>query len=521
MHVNYYFLKKLAQELTEVIVSKKITCIFSQEKDELIIGFGGFSDEVFLKIMVSPVFSGIQVVPNFERAKRNSVDLMSELIHKQVLSISCLENERSLVVEIEEAHSVLIKFHGNRPNIIHFQANEPIYVFNSHLKTDFSIRIEELPKKIEQTHVAFEDLKGEYKKLFPTFGKEGQIYLEEVKHFSELTKMDEKWMVVDELRNQLENTPLFYVTRLSTGMVHLTLMPFGEILQTCKSAIEATNAFISLYQRTFTLDKEKNEWIRKLEREIKQASQYIEQSYLRLETLHDATSLEEIGHILMANLHQIETGITEVELIDFYRDKNIKIKLKKELSPQKNAENYYRKAKNERVEIEKIEENIAYKERFLEQLKVRLAVIQDIETVRELRAFVKKEGMVQAANLKPEVAELFKKYHFEGFDILVGKNAKNNDLLIQKYSFREDLWLHARDAQGSHVLIKHQAGKKIPVSVIEKAASIAAYYSKLRTEKLASVIYTPKKYVRKVKGLPDGAVILDKEQVILVEPHPN
>lgn len=521
MHVNYYFLRKLSDELTKSVVSKKILSIFSQEKDELIMGFGEISEEIFLKIMVSPAFSGIQVVPNFERAKRNSVDLMSELVDKKVVSITCLENERSLVLGIEEGHEVLIKFHGNRPNIIHFQGNEPIYVFNSHLKTDFSIRISDLPKKIEQTRAAFEDLKGEYKKLFPTFGKEGQIYLEEVKYFSGLVEIDEKWQVVDTLRNELENTSHFYVTRLSTGMVHLTLMPFGEILQTFDSAIQATNTFISFYQRTFTLDKEKNEWIRKLEREIKQVSQYIEQSYLRLETLHDATSLEEIGHILMANLHQIEAGITEVELVDFYRDKNIKIKLKKELSPQKNAENYYRKAKNERVEIEKIEENIAYKERLLVQLKERVAIIQDIETVRELRTFVKKEGMVQVANLKPEVAELFKKYHFEGFDILVGKNAKNNDLLIQKYSFREDLWLHARDAQGSHVLIKHQAGKKIPVSVIEKAASIAAYYSKLRTEKLASVIYTPKKYVRKVKGLADGAVILDKEQVILVEPQPN
>lgn len=519
MHVNYYFLRKLSDELNKIIVSQKILSVFSQEKDELIIGFGDISEEIFLKIMVSPMFSGIQVIPNFERAKRNSVDLMAELIGKKVSSLICLRNERSLVFGLENGHEVLIKFHGNRPNIIHFLANEPLYVFNSHLKTDFQLRISDLPKEIEQTRSAFEQVQGQYRKLFPTFGKEGQLYLEEEKHFSTLVQTDKQWDVVDSLRSELENTNQFYITRLSTGMIHLTLMSFGDILQTCNSAIEATNAFISLYQRTFTLDKEKSEWVRKLEREIKQVKQYIVQNYLRLETLHDATSLEEIGHILMANLHQIQAGITEVELMDFYRDKTIKIKLKKELTPQKNAENYYRKAKNERVEIEKIEENIAHKEGYLLQLNERLEKIHEIDSVRELRAFVKKEGMVQAAHIKPEVAELFKKYHFEGFDILVGKNAKNNDLLIQKYSFREDLWLHARDAQGSHVLIKYQAGKKFSVSVIEKAASLAAYYSKLRTEKLASVIYTPKKYVRKVKGLADGAVILDKEQVILVEPQ--
>ena len=112
-------------------------------------------------------------------------------------------------------------------------------------------------------------------------------------------------------------------------------------------------------------------------------------------------------------------------------------------------------------------------------------------------------------------------YHeFEksGFKIWVGKNAESNDTLTLKLSFKEDLWLHAKDVAGSHVLIKYQSGKKFPKDVIERAAQLAAYNSKRKTETLAPVVYTPKKYVRKRKGDPPGMVVVERETVIMVEP---
>jgi predicted ribosome quality control (RQC) complex YloA/Tae2 family protein len=91
-------------------------------------------------------------------------------------------------------------------------------------------------------------------------------------------------------------------------------------------------------------------------------------------------------------------------------------------------------------------------------------------------------------------------------------------LLTQRYARKEDLWLHARDVSGSHVIIRRQAGKKYPIPVIEKAAALAAYHSKRRTDTLCPVIVTPKKYVRKTRDLLEGQVIIDKEEVIMIEP---
>ena len=112
----------------------------------------------------------------------------------------------------------------------------------------------------------------------------------------------------------------------------------------------------------------------------------------------------------------------------------------------------------------------------------------------------------------------YHEFEYHGFKIWVGKNAVSNDQLTFKHSYKEDLWLHVRDVAGSHVIIKYQSGKPFPKNVIERAAQLAAYNSKRKNDSLCPVAYTPRKYVRKRKGDPAGAVIVEREEVIMVEP---
>ena len=104
------------------------------------------------------------------------------------------------------------------------------------------------------------------------------------------------------------------------------------------------------------------------------------------------------------------------------------------------------------------------------------------------------------------------------FDIFVGKGGKNNDELSFKFASKEDLWLHVKDVPGSHVIIRHRAGKTIPITVLEYAAGLAAFYSKKKNDTLVPVQYTPRKYIRKRKGDPAGLVVVDREEVIMIEP---
>ncbi len=106
-----------------------------------------------------------------------------------------------------------------------------------------------------------------------------------------------------------------------------------------------------------------------------------------------------------------------------------------------------------------------------------------------------------------------------GFEVLVGKNSSNNDLLTMKYARPNDLWFHARGAGGSHVLLKVGSAKGEPGrKAKEQAAALAAYYSKMRNATIVPVAMTEKKYVRKPKGAPAGTVVLDREKVMFARP---
>ncbi len=554
MQNNYYFLRQLTKQLKTKIVGLKLMECFSQEKDEMVLGFAAARGknrnykEFYIKAVILPDFSCLYFTDKFERARRNSVDLLEQLMDLEVTGVRQFLNERCFAIEFEQDFSIVFKMYGTRSNIILLHNQEVIELFHSRIVSDKNLIISQLDRPIDQSHERFMQEKGDYKKLFPTFGKvvngspsptlrpveppdgEGKKPIEPPKGKGEKTDAVSPsprggvgggawtWEYIQEIVSQLEN-PRYYLVRWE-HQLHLSLLPVGEIMQEFEQPMEAMNAFYIAYNKVNTLDDEKVEVLRKLTKEKKQTDAYLQSTYLRMESLDSDIKNEEIGHIIMANLHQIAERAERVELFDFYRDNTIVIKLRSDLTPQKNAENFYRKSKNEKIELEKIAENINNREQLLTVINNHIENIEGAENLKSLRNYLKINGLAPNAKLKVQsYRELFKRFEVEGFEILVGRNSKNNDLLTQQYAYKEDLWLHARDATGSHVVIKYKAGKKFPNSVIEAAASLAAYFSKRRNETLAPVIVTPKKFVRKPKGAADGQVIVEKEEVVMVEPR--
>jgi predicted ribosome quality control (RQC) complex YloA/Tae2 family protein len=214
----------------------------------------------------------------------------------------------------------------------------------------------------------------------------------------------------------------------------------------------------------------------------------------------------------MANLHELQIGLSKAELFDFYRNQNIVIKLKKDLNPQQNAAEYYRKSKNQNIEID-----LLYKR--LEEIQQKL-IDTDKQIEKVLAATSSKDLKEGKSNLPIDKAteSPFKNFSFEGFTILVGKNAENNDKLTLKYANKNDMWLHAKDVTGSHVVIRYRQGKSFTKPLITYAAQLAAYYSKAKSSTLVPVVYTFKKFVRKPKGAIAGTVTYENGETILVEP---
>ncbi|MCS7004378.1 MAG: NFACT RNA binding domain-containing protein [Cytophagales bacterium] len=511
---NFYFLKHLTEELDVHLSGKRLVCCFSQNKDELVFSFCDHLNEYWIKAELLPEFALVSFPREYARAKRNTIDIFEPCIGLYTTKVYVFEHERAFAIQLTENKQIIFKLFGNRANILLWENDKITDIFRKKIQSDYQINITNLHRILQQDFETFCQ-KG-LQAVFPTLGKEIRKWLLP-SNFETISKK-EQWEHLSLALQQIQQKR-FWITEIDETP-YLLLFPHGNILYEVSSAIEACNLYALTFGKKYYFEREKQEILKELQKKEEQTKSYLQKNEEKLIETRHSTLYEEIGHIIMANLHNIPPRAKEVTLYDFYRNKEIKIKLNEMLSPQKNAENYYRKAKNQKIEIETLEKNIAQKSQILAQIQQHLQKIKEISSWKELRRYLK-EHHLDKQKEEQTIKDLFKVFYYEGFEILVGKNAQNNDLLTQKYAYKEDLWLHVRDAIGSHVIIKYRSEQPVfPQTVIEKAASLAAYYSQRRHETLCPVIYTPKKYIRKPKGFPPGKVAIDREEVIMVEPMP-
>lgn len=509
MQTNYYFLRQLSKRLATELSGLVLAECFSQEKDELVLGFctdgrqWKKQRQFYIKAILHTDFACLTFPDEFRRAGKNSVDLFKEIINLPVIGTRQFLNERAFAIQFEQNYTLLFKMYGNRSNIVLFLENEVIDLLHNKLVTDNNLNLTTLDRPIDQSKEVFQE--NGWSKTFPTI-KTSQI------------PEGNSWETVQKMLTEFDN-PVYYLKIVDFSPVFSLLKNGGEVQKTFDDPLVAANEFYYAHTRINIVDKEKGQIIKGLQKRKTKNLNYIETCYKKLQAIEGDARNEEIANIIMANLHQIPERTEVITLDDFYRDKPLKIRLKPDLSPQKNAEGYYRKSKNEKIEIQKLTENIESKEEDIAEIEKHLSQLEPLITVRELRKYLKANQLVESEKTQLTVQDLFKYFKFQGWEILVGKNAKNNDLLTQRYARKEDLWLHARDVSGSHVVIRRQAGKKFPNAVIERAAGLAAYYSKRKNDTLCPVIVTPRKFVRKTRDLAEGQVIVEKEDVIMIEPN--
>jgi predicted ribosome quality control (RQC) complex YloA/Tae2 family protein len=516
VHNNYFFLKKLSESLKSKICKYTFAAIFSQNKDELVVELAYGQKNFIIKADLKSQFSCLSFPGQYSRARKNSIDLFPEIIGKKILDIHQYHHERAFSFVLEEDYVFVFKLFGNFSNILLYKDGLGINVFK-HGKGDCDmLNMNVLDRKIDPLPVDEEISSGILTARFPSFDRNIINYLES-NGLTEFSDNALRSKLVSDLMALLEN-PRYYVYTKNNDIKFSLLPGDGESKQ-FTDPIEAVNYFYSEYQKRSWLENEKKMLGRQLRLKLKKTNSYVHKSNIKLEELRKAGNFRQIGDIIMVNLHNIPVGLNKVELFDFYNSKNIQIKLKPNLSAQKNAEQYYRKAKNQKIEVASLEKNINNKRNQADRLKEYLNIIEDIDNLNELRLFASKNYLVTKVEEKRRAEPRFKIYDHMGFQIFVGRNAKNNDELTFRYGYKEDLWLHAKDVKGSHVLIKYQAGKNFPKPVITLAAQLAAYNSANKNSDTCPVIYTPKKYVRKSKGMPAGAVILDKEEIIFVKPE--
>jgi predicted ribosome quality control (RQC) complex YloA/Tae2 family protein len=516
MHLNYHYLKYLCPELASKFKGLRIINCFSQNKDELVIGCADENRQLYFRANLLPVISCLSFPEDFKRSKRNTVSLFPELIGQMITDIRVFSFERSFKVEFSSEDALVFKLHGNRSNVLYFPKESlfPATIFRNELKDDKRINLNEIAKQLDLSFENFQILEGNASQFLPTLGKIPREWLKSKGYIA--SDLETKWSLIQELSDLLES-PHYSIIKENNEFL-LTLLPVQKqaVFETA-DPIEACNELFRYKVVIQAFEKEKNHWLKIFEEQKKRTKAYILKTSKKLEELENEVSPSQLADVIMANLHHIAGGSEEVVLFNFYSHKEELFKLKKGQTPQRFAETLYRKSKNRKKELDQLYQNLDEKETMLTQTEEWIAELDGISDFRHLKEFIKTNHLTARQKEKEEQVP-FKRFEIEGFEILVGKSAKANDELLRYFAWKDDLWLHAKDVSGSHVLLKYRSGINFPKTVIERAAELAAYYSKNKNDSLAPVIYTPAKFVRKVKGSPAGAVMVDKESVLMVTP---
>jgi predicted ribosome quality control (RQC) complex YloA/Tae2 family protein len=236
------------------------------------------------------------------------------------------------------------------------------------------------------------------------------------------------------------------------------------------------------------------------------------------------------GELLVANLGTAVKNGETVELLDIYdpMQQKVQIKIEPSLSLQANADrffNLYRKSKRGKEMVEKKIAQASERLKIAEGFEKRISSfnIADLENIeREMLDYgFLKSSESWGARSKQAARVPFRSFvSSDGMEILVGKKASDNDVLSFKYARDPDFWLHCAGSAGSHVVVRNP-GKlaKCPPATLEEAASLAAFFSKQRSNSKVQVNYSQKKFVRKIKGAPPGQVKLLSFSSLLVKPE--
>ncbi len=250
------------------------------------------------------------------------------------------------------------------------------------------------------------------------------------------------------------------------------------------------------------------------------------------EQIDNAEEFKHKGELITANIYQLTRGMHTARVIDYYSEDQtmIEIALDPKFTPSQNAQRYFKRYNKLKQGKDVTEQRLLETEQEIAYLEERKFFVDDAETLEDLKKLQdefketkqpegKKKTKKKIVCEKP-VKPFLRFVSSDGLDIYVGRSSKENDLLTQRTALAEDIWLHVRDAPGSHVLIlNRERNTPVPEQTLIEAASFAVYYSKLRHSGKADVMYTQKKYVKKPKGSPPGLVTLSKFQTIRVTPQ--
>lgn len=557
----------ITHELKNDLIGGKIDKIHQPDKNTIVLGIYSNSVHYALNICIDAHNCRINLTtnskPNPLIAQNFCMLLRKHLISGKISNIEMYGLERLVKIDIEtindfneiEIKSLIIELMGKHSNIIlinnkniiidasrHIYATDTIYrdilpsrtySFPTSEKLDYTkisdiysifqdnlnLSVEEFPKLFANTFTGFSlsFVKSSLKKCnITTINKENLLELQ--KYINNILTFP----------NNLYFTEVYKNNKLSDFTLSL-----GNDITVEKFYL---NKFIDNFyfsrETEETFNNYKNNALKLVADSQKKLLNRLNSINNKLKDCEERDKYRLYGELITSNLYKLTNTHTDyIELENYYDNNNlIKIPLEKKYSPNINAKHYfkkYNKLKNalQIVSLQKseTETELNYIESIIYEIESASSVTEIQEILDEIseNLIIKKKQHSKKQNAKTSKKKKLEKqysplhFNIDNFDVYVGKNNKENDWLTFTFANKNDLWLHTKDIQGSHVIIK-TLGLNISDDTLVKCAKLAVEHSKAKFSSNVPVDYCKVQYVKKPNGAKPGMVIFTNNKTISV-----
>ena len=542
--MDWFTLRALAADWNDAFAGGTLTDVWTQTANELSLGLTDRDGSLsVLRIVCDPALTVAFRTPGGGRQKRNTADVFSEAVGQRVHAVRVADRDRHLRIELVNRTSIQALLFGSRPTVVYVAKGTVREAFVHASSWEGEPAPEPRAARDPATPDAIRDRWPSSAKnlavaarrtapLLPPLLSADAVHqagLDPASPAPETCPIELATALAD-LRHQLDAPRPVVLWRGQLAEAVLPLVPAHPDPEWTVEPFESIDKAVRVYARRALGQRQFQALYRPVESALAAAAQRrsrsAESMLTELATPSRADRYERWGHLLMAQATDQGPGNESLTLPDILTGTGdpVEIPLDPALSAIENAERFYDKARRTRRARETAESRWESVQADADATVELLERLRQLEKVPELREFLETEKSAIArwtgGRGRSDAAEPFRRIALPGgLEALVGRNARSNAQLTTRIARPHDLWLHARGVPGSHVVIRRATRTtEVPRDAVEAAARIAAHYSDARTQTLAPVIVTERKYVRPVKGGPPGRVRVDRETVLDVEP---
>ena len=577
MALDGVFLRHIKKELCETLLNARVDKVFQPNRDELILAFRGY--DAAYKLLISARANSARInltkipVENPLQPPMLCMLLRKRLQGAKLIDITQPELERALMLKFDSVNelgdhvelTLAVEVMGRYSNIILVDENGKIVDALKRVDAEMSSerlvlpgllyrlpppqdklsmldctaqdvlnRIDTLPKDMELSKALLSVLQG----VSP-------IVTREVEH--NVGRGNE--VLIRSMDVSVRERVLFFVGRLietakaADGVPYMVLDPnkkpkdfsFVDIHQYSWAMTVLKQETFSGMLDDFYAERDKIErmrvksadLLRLLTNHTDRLNRKIANQTAELENCAQRETFRVKGDLLSANMYNMQKGEKSVKLQNFY-DENlaeIEIALDPALTPQQNAQKYYKNYRKAKTAEEKLTEQIALAETelvYLDSVFESLALAESERDLGEIRAELTEQGYAKRQRGKknqkqPALSAPLKFTTSEGFTVFVGRNNRQNDKLTMKDANNNDIWFHTKNIPGSHTVLVTDG--KVPTDkAMEEAAILAAKHSRAKDSSQVPVDYTQIRHVFKPQGAKPGMVNYVNYKTVFVDP---